>query len=50
MTAQPAPYDPAQVGEYTVSDCTKIYAINPGRFVLLNPGPVSTSPYIVLLF
>ena len=50
LTAQPAPYDPAQVGEYTLSDGTTIYAINPGRFVLLNPGPVSTSPYIVLLF
>ncbi len=50
LTAQPAPYDPAQVGEYTLSDGTTIYAIAPGRFVLLNPGPVSTSPYIVLLF
>ena len=50
LTAQPAPYDPAQVGEYTLSDGTTIYAISPGRFVLLNPGPVSTSPYIVLLF
>ena len=50
LTPQPAPYDPAQVGEYTLSDGTTIYAISPGRFVLLNPGPVSTSPYIVLLF
>ena len=50
LTTQPAPYDPAQVGEYTLSDGTTIYAIAPGRFVLLNPGPVSTSPYIVLLF
>jgi hypothetical protein len=45
-----ATYDPAQVGEYTLSDGTTIYAIAPGRFVLLNPGALSTSPYIVLLF
>lgn len=50
LTPQPSPYDPAQVGEYTLSDGTVIYAIAPGRFVLLNPGPVSTSPYIALLF
>ena len=50
LTTQPAPYDPAQVGEYTLSDGTTIYAIAPGRFVLLNPRPVSTSPYIALLF
>ena len=42
---QPAPYDPAQVGEYTLSDGTTIYAINSGPF--RPPEPNSTEHFAV---
>jgi hypothetical protein len=40
----------ATAGRYLLGGTRVIYAIAPGRFVLLETNPLSTSPYIALLY
>jgi hypothetical protein len=40
----------AAAGRYLLGGSTVIYAIAPGRYVLIDTNPLSTSPYVALLY
>jgi hypothetical protein len=40
----------ATAGRYLLGGTRVIYAIAPGRYVLMETNPLSTSPYIALLY